>query len=113
MHYWKWISVPIGDAFQTVHGHRMTVSSNLFGIVCDSSHMALLPASQTRNRIASLAIHFSSWQFVLNACNRFTATLMTIGTIDYRFLIRSIQVVALMFWSEWARGKRKRLANAT
>lgn len=36
--------------------------------------------------------HFGSWQLLLNACNQFTAILMTIGTIDYWFLIRSIRL---------------------
>lgn len=45
--------------------------------------------------IHSVCTHFGSWQLLLNACNQFTAILMTIGTIDYWFLIRSIRLRAI------------------
>lgn len=54
-------------------------------------HMWRFRPNQKKNGILkSNTTHFSSWQLLLNACNQFTTILMTIGTIDYWFLIRLI-----------------------
>lgn len=69
----------------------MTMSSRANRIMALSQPLHTLQSTKASRCTATPHTqHIGSWQLLLDACNQFTTILMTIGTIDYWFLMRSI-----------------------